>query len=153
MNSKQQELFWSQVQKSTSGCWNWVGPKNRGYGEFYPRKNRGSCRAHRVSYELANGPITAGQLCCHHCDNRACVNPEHLFLGSAAENSADMVRKRRQMFGEAHVDARLTDEIVQTIRAMYATGRHSQTEIAKLYGVSSATIWKIVHRQKWKHVP
>ena len=155
MNAEQQAKFWRHVDKTPGGCWNWTGPKILGYGQFYLKvkpKWQGF-RAHRVSYELANGQIATGLFCCHHCDNRACVNPSHLFVGTNADNTADKMAKGRETRGEQLWSAKLTAKDVVEIRALYATGEHTQPSLAKRFGVGKAIIWKIVHRLKWKHVP
>lgn len=89
--------FWNKVAiKSSSECWIWQGAKFRdqGYGRIII--NYKDVRAHRVSWELVNGPIPSGLLICHHCDNRLCVNPKHLFLGTHKDNNQDCVNKGRK---------------------------------------------------------
>jgi DNA-binding XRE family transcriptional regulator len=105
--------------------------------------------AHRVAYEVYRGPIPDGMHVCHKCDNRICVNPDHLFLGTHAENMADMSKKNRQARGADNGSAKLTEIDVRAIRA---ENSKSQSELGKDYGVSQSYISKIKRRESWKHV-
>lgn len=139
-----------------SGCWLWNGSIGAGgYGTVSDRgKNR---KAHRVSWAQHNGAALPPPhiKVCHRCDTPACVNPAHLFLGTQADNVADMVAKGRQrgggLLGSAHPRARLDEQSVSDIRLILSTGV-PQRPIARLYGVSPMTISRIASNKLWTHV-
>lgn len=137
------------VPVSESGCWLWLNNWNHaGYGLG---KVGGRCfRAHRLSWELHRGPIPAGLHVCHRCDTPACVNPEHLFLGTHDDNMRDRDEKGRNVnhCGTLHGNAKLSDDDVRAIRL---DGRN-QRDIARAYGVSQSQIWCIKRRRTWRHV-
>lgn len=153
MNERTIARFWSKVNK-TDGCWLWTAALNaQGYGHFQI-VGRGVVRANRFSWEITNGPIPAGMYVCHRCDNPACVNPAHLFIGTQAENMADCAAKGRNGAprGEAHRSAKLTPAQVVEIRARYAAGGVSYAKLCREYGVCERNILDIVRRRIWKHV-
>lgn len=161
------EQFWENVSK-TSDCWLWQRRRTKfGYGELSFEGRH--VTAHRLSYELANGPPPAGARVLHRCDNPPCVNPEHLFVGSQADNVKDMDLKgrRRTARGDAsgartrpdrrprgvrQWNAQLTDEQVMTLRARYDAGA-SAYEIAGELGVHPDTAWRAATGQQWAHLP
>ena len=102
-------------------------------------------RAHRLSYELFNGPIPFGMCVLHKCDVKICTNPEHLFLGTEADNAKDKVAKNRQAKGESHGMAKLTEKQVQDIREDTRTLR----EIGKDFGISQTHASAIKSRKVW----
>lgn len=136
----------------TNRCWLWTGGQmGKGYGGF---RGHNSVRtyAHRFSHETYIGPIPDGQFVCHECDNPACVNPDHLFLGSQFDNMADAHRKGRTRKtiprGELHPSAKLTSEQVLIIRE----SPKSLTELAAEYGVRLQSIYAIKKRLSWRHI-
>lgn len=131
-------------------CWEWQGALARGYGRLYVG-NRVR-QAHRLAYELFVGPIELGLSVCHHCDNRACVNPAHLFLGTQADNMADMAKKGRRCNRKGSANPRaLLDEIaVAEIRRRYAGNHGEQVALAREFGVTRHVIYDIVHNRRWR---
>lgn len=144
------EKFWTYVNKGEH-CWEWVGGKSSGgYGNMMI--GRRNVRAHRFSWEIANGKPPDGMLVLHRCDNKACVRPSHLFIGTHADNVADKVGKRRQATGEKIGSAKLTIPDVAAARKMYASGTMSHSQIAAALGVTRENIGMVVRRKTWAHV-
>ena len=152
--------FWLKVERGEpDDCWEWTASvRANGYGQVYRGGGRGRGTAHRVSWELAHGAVPPGACVLHRCDNRRCVNPAHLFLGSVADNNADMTAKGRahrmggpSMPGEVNPSARLNAEAVGRIRAAHAAGA-TMTDLAAEYGVARKTVSKLVNRLTWQHV-
>lgn len=141
------DRFEEKYVKAESGCYLWIAAKNNaGYGHF---GMDGEIRdAHRVSYELYIGQIPAGKFVLHRCDKPSCVNPKHLFLGTQADNLADMDAKGRRNtpHGETHCCAKLTLKQVEAIRS----DARSHRLIAKNYGVGKTIVGSIKRREKWK---
>lgn len=142
------DRFWSKVNKS-SGCWEWIGAIHykKGYGQF--RLCGSMKQAHRVSWLIKHGEWPA--LCvCHSCDNRKCVNPDHLFLGTNQDNVNDRVAKNRsyRAAGEDSPAAKLKNGDIIKIRSM--SGSHR--DVAKKFGVSKSLIGHIRNRDLWVHI-
>lgn len=149
------ERFWSKVDiRGEDDCWEWTAYLEDGYGKI--RIAGKSVLAHRVAYELTKGPIPEGLCVCHRCDNRKCVNPRHLWLGTNADNVADREAKGRNRLpdckGEAHGNAKLTAEDVLRIRELYDDGGYTQKEIARLFGIARTQVSRIVNGHHWRHV-
>jgi hypothetical protein len=140
--------FWHSVlPEPNSGCWLWAGTVSRvGYGTM--TRHRQTFKAHRVAFEMFCDPIPDGAHVLHRCDVRSCVNPDHLFLGTNADNVRDKVSKGRQAKGEGAGLAKLTESSVRAIRA--DTG--STRELAIKYGVGKSTTACILAGKSWKHV-
>lgn len=144
------QRFWTKVRRHEGGCWEWEGCRSdTGYGTFYAGRVYSS---HRYSWELHNGPIPKGMCVLHRCDNRACVRPDHLWLGTKADNSRDMAAKGRERApskpGSQHHGAKLTEAAVLEIRASADSGR----VLAERYGVSPSLISLVRKRRAWQHV-
>lgn len=179
-----EERFWSKVDKNgplpdqsnphyagLGRCWTWTDSGGgQGYGNLFINKK--NVAAHRLSFMIASGTIPALYVC-HKCDNRSCVNPDHLFLQTHSGNMEDMLKKGRQAAGdrngsrkyperrprgdthiarlhpeimargEGHVRCKITDANVAQLRADYATGQWTKTALAKKYGISATQVYMI----------
>ena len=142
------QRFWSKVDPAPSSCcWEWTACKySDGYGRFV--LNYRDLGAHRVAYTLAKGEIPEGLLVRHTCDNPACCNPDHLILGTHADNMADRQERNRQVKGEDNSFSKLTSKQVMEIYNLPLL----QNEIAKLYNIDQATVSRIKHKKIWKHI-
>lgn len=158
--------FWARVERGTpTECWRWTARRNaNGYGTL--KVNGRQWLAHRVAWALTVGTDPGPLLVCHHCDNPGCVNPAHLFVGTASDNAQDMVRKGRAHLqkhpelspytlypgsrpkGERNGRARVTEAVVTEIRAMRAGGM-SQAAIGRKVGLSQQQISHIVRGVCW----
>ena len=161
------DRFWEHVRMASSGCWEWTGADNRrGYGQVHVDKSRPHVTTHRVAWELTYGLIPDGMFVCHRCDNRRCVNPGHLFLGTNIENMEDCRRKgrlatglrngqhtmpERRARGVRNASAKLNPERVREIRRLAGEGTPS-AQLASMFSVSLKTIWCVVMRSTWKEV-
>jgi hypothetical protein len=143
------EYFWSKIDKrGPDDCWEWQASRSRkGYG-IAPLGHK-SRSAHRVAWEITYGPIPDGLHVLHTCDNPACCNCAHLFLGTNADNVADRVHKGRGHKGQNHTRAKFTENQIRAIRVFAKNNKINQSEIAKQYGVNNATISRIVNRGRW----
>lgn len=144
--------FWSKVDKDSSlnGCWLWQGFLNpRGYGIVCI--NHLNYVSHRMAFVMKNGPIPEKMLCCHRCDNPSCVNPDHIFLGSHADNNLDSCLKMRHTHGERHSLAKLKDHQVLEIRELCKQSKWNK-HISIMYGVSHQVISHIRNGRSWKHL-
>ncbi len=141
----------SQNSKITeNGCIEWIGRKNyKGYAMM--GFNNKLISVHRFVYSLIHGPIPQGMCVCHKCDNPPCINIEHLFLGTNADNSKDRNKKKRHAHGERHARAKLTEPDIVKIRELRTNGA-TTISLGLQFGVSNKTISSIALRQTWKHI-
>jgi hypothetical protein len=161
------ERFWSKIDKVSSprGCWLWTATKNnKGYGLFRPGGSAPKRLAHRISYEMHCEPIPDGLIVMHACDNPACVNPEHLSLGSKKGNMQDCKAKGRvsrhkpplghrppRMVGSAHARAKMTEDQVRQYRSELAAGKPLR-QLARETGINRRTLMHMRDGKNWSHV-
>lgn len=151
--------FWAKVSpEPNTGCWIWAGGlTQQGYGAIgLGAASAGVMLAHRLSWTFAVGPIPRGKWVLHRCDNRWCVNPAHLFLGSRQDNIDDCVSKRRNRwplaaFGEAHHAATTTVAQAKRVKAHGSRGGKTRKEIAAVVGVSKWVVDQILTGKTWRH--
>jgi hypothetical protein len=153
------ERFWEKVdRRGRDECWPWTAASRHrfGYGTFHVSAAEGTVGAHRLAYELERGPIPPGMSVLHRCDNPPCCNPGHLFLGTPADNTADMDAKGRSRRlvppGERNPNARLSAADVREIRRAYQAAPGVRAELARRYGVTPRTIWAVATRRTWRHL-
>lgn len=169
LTAKDEARFLSKIAKSgPDDCWLWRGSRMKRFGYGYIGIARKSKLAHRVSFELHNRLLGDGECALHKCDNPPCVNPAHLFAGSRADNTADMIAKGRdkKVRGDAHYArrhpetrqgerngrAKLTDSEVLSIRARCAAKEIGPKQLAREIGVTDVLIYLILNRRIWKHI-
>jgi hypothetical protein len=144
------ERFWSKVDTSAE-CWIWTAAKRRdGYGMFQSETARNEV-AHRVAWRLTHGPIPDGMCICHHCDNPPCVRPDHLFLGTVADNNRDKTEKGRQSAGEKNAAARIGRAEALKIVEQRRLGATSAA-LSGEFGLCISQIRNIVRGNNWKMV-
>lgn len=150
---KNKARFWKRVSKGP-GCWLWLGAKGKfGYGVI-AKSTYGQDLAHRYSYEIEKGRIPKDLCVLHSCDNPPCVNPDHLWIGTLADNNADMVRKGRQVTnpllirGSLQGLSRLTEDKVREIRTLRTQGKRDR-EIGNKFGIAHSTVSLICLRKTW----
>ena len=149
--------FYSRVKvPDKNGCMIWIGKigkKDNRYGQF-TSKSKKVLTAHRYSYELYFGKIPTGLFVLHKCDTPACVNPEHLFIGTQHDNAVDMRSKNRGFnnSGENHGRAILTIDKVKNIRELYEEDSAGITALSIKFNVSKSTIHNIVNNKTWRNI-
>ena len=148
------ERFWKKVDiRENDKCWNWAAScRKDGYGQITRgRRNQANLSSHRVSWEIHFGEIPKDMHVLHKCDNKRCVNPHHLFLGTNADNMKDKKVKGIQMKGENVPSSKLTGVDVKEIRSLYKPWDRScsLSILAKKYGVSVGCIYGVITKRTW----
>lgn len=160
------EIILSRIDvDDATGCWNWTGAiSSNGYGHMQWQNK--TLSTHRLSYECFVGPIPDGKSVCHSCDNRKCLNPEHLWIGTHSDNMSDMVIKGRAAVGDRNIARRhpeirrgskngrskLNSDIVRSARELYVKGGITYRELAERYGVALQVMYRAVKGISWRHV-
>jgi len=154
------ERFWSRVDRrpSDNSCWVWTGhvDKISGYGVLKVPGLKSPQHAHRIAYELTNGPVTDGQMVLHGrmCHDKRCCRPDHLYLGTHTDNMRDMIAKheRRSYVGAGHPLAKLTLEQMHELKDACARGEKTPAEIARRFGISRWHVYGVRARRSLVHV-
>jgi len=166
LSTSQINRFISNIKK-TNTCWIWLMSTQKGYGAF--KANNTSYRCHRLMWEIVKSPIPKGMYVLHKCDVRNCVNPKHLFLGTAQDNINDCIKKGRFRVasgknhgtktkperiarGSKHGNSKLNEKIVSDIRSLYKKCSETHLSLAKKYGVTEGCIQQIINKNVWTHV-
>lgn len=149
MTRPAEERFWPKVDKS-GDCWVWTGHRTLGdYGLFWI--NEKDERAHRVSWQFHNGSVPDEMHVLHHCDNPPCVNPDHLWLGTDADNVRDKVKKKRHCYGSHHGGSKVDESDVLIIRELRSIGT-SVKALSWLFDIAEVTIYQISQGISWRHI-
>lgn len=155
LTKEERERFWANVNKDgpvarpeLGSCWVWLGYRRNGQHGSIRFRDR-ILYAHRISFAVHFGTLPLEKVVCHHCDVPSCVRPDHLFLGTQLDNIADMRAKGRGCDppvhrGLANANAHLTDAEVAELRSRKAGGE-TQRALAKAFGVSQSTVWRLAH--------
>lgn len=150
--------FWEKVIRGKPNeCWEWQGSLHDGYGAIRRVKNGKHLPivfTHRLSWEIHLGPIPDGLCICHKCDNRKCVNPHHLFLGTNKDNTMDAQVKGRLASGEKIKQSKLNKELVIWLRKLWDNkhNKHNFSSLARQFGVTERTIAWAIRGVTWKHI-
>lgn len=137
-----------------TGCWLWLGGLDQdGYGKFTTWRGSkwANIGAHRFSIGFHGAPVPPGMLVCHHCDNPACVNPDHLYIGTPKDNASDIDRRGRRPLGERAPNAKLTRATVSSARALLASGM-SVSAASRALSVNVRTLSDVARGVSWSHV-
>lgn len=155
-NVEIENRFWSKVERDDENpdkCWECVAMylDKDGYGQL--KLNNKLILAHRFAFQNHHNRLIQDNMCiCHKCDNRKCVNPNHLFEGTKRENTIDMMNKCRSAKGEENGYSKLTVAQVLEIREKYSLGGTTQQKLGQEYGTSQQTICRIIRRELWSHI-
>lgn len=150
LNQVKRTEFWSYVNKADS-CWEWTGSRSdrTGYGRFFIKPGK-AVGAHRIAYFLTFGTFDTKLFVCHICDNRPCVRPDHLFLGTSKDNVQDCISKNRFV---SNIDrfAKLSLVQVRNICKLFNTNEFTYVELAEMFDITKESVKNIVTCRTWKH--